>query len=94
MDDKRPSHHINNSGWVGDTLGYKDYCFEDKHVLYTYAFSTTTVATMINNSISTWGGTELDDKAGHNYKMRKEHYQKSFTKVLVLPPDSCGSVQN
>ncbi len=51
---------------VDGIIGYKDYYFLHKRVLCTPAFSTSAVASRINDGAYPPGSTEIDDETGHN----------------------------
>ena len=76
------------SGRIGEIIGYEDYYFENERVLCTRAFSTSAVATTIDDGAFPPGSTELDDATGHNCKMPKALYQTFCHYVLGLPSDS------
>ena len=76
------------SGQIGKIIGYEDYYFENKRVLCTRAFSTSSVATTINNGAFPPGSTELDNATGHNSKMSKDLYKAFCHCVLGLPSNS------
>ncbi len=75
-------------GQIGEIIGYEDYYFENKQVLCTRAFSTSSVATTINNGAFPPGSTELNDATGHNSKMLKALYKAFCHRVLGLPSGS------
>jgi hypothetical protein len=81
------------SGPIGKVIGYKDYYFENEQILCTQAFSTSAVATTINNGAFPPGSTELDDDTGHNCKMPIALYKAFCHHVLGLPPNSWASHQ-
>jgi hypothetical protein len=81
------------SGRIGKDIGYEDYYFENKRVLCTRAFSTSTVATTIDHGVFPPGSTELNDNTGHNCKMPKALYKAFCHHVLGLPPNSWASHQ-
>ena len=72
-------------GQIGEIIDYKDYYFKNKQVLCTRAFSTSSVATTINNGAFPPGSTELNDATGHNSKMSKTLYKAFCHHVLGLP---------
>ena len=76
------------SGRIGDVIGFNDYYFEAKRVLCTWAFSTSTVGTTVDDGKSPPGSTKLDDETGHNCKMPHSLYSIFCTSVLGLPSDS------
>ncbi len=80
-------------GRIGKIIGYEDYYFKNERVLCTQAFSTSAVATTINDGAFPPGSTELDDDTGHNCKMPKAFYKAFCHHVLGLPPDSWASHQ-
>jgi hypothetical protein len=67
---------------IGDTIGYKHYCFESERVLCTQAFSVAAVSPTINDSEFPLRSTELDKETGHNCKMTKEQY-RTFTQLVL-----------
>jgi hypothetical protein len=74
-------------------IGYKDYYFESEQVLCMQAFSTSAVATTIDNGAFPPGSTECNDDTGHNCKMPKALYKAFCHHVLGLPPNSWTSHQ-
>jgi hypothetical protein len=62
-------------GCIGDVIGYKDYYFLNKRILCTQAFSTTAVATTVDNGATLPGSTKLDSNTGHNCKMPQQLYR-------------------
>ncbi len=75
-------------GRIDDIIGYKDYYFEDEHVLCTRAFSIAAVATTIDDGAYPPGSTELDNKTGHNCKMSQRLYTSFSLMVLGLDHNS------
>ena len=76
------------SGRIGDVIGFNDYYFEAKRVLCTWAFSTSTIGTTVDDGESPPGSNELDDETGHNCKMPHSLYRIFCTSTLGLPSDS------
>ena len=74
-------------GQIGEIIGYEDYYFENEQVLCTGAFSTSAVATRINNGAFPPSSTELNNITGHNCKMPKALYKAFYHHVLGLPPN-------
>jgi hypothetical protein len=74
------------SGQIGKVIGYEDYYFENERVLCMRAFSTSAVATTIDDDASPPGSTEHDDDTGHNCKIPKALYKAFCPHVLVYPP--------
>ena len=81
------------SGQIGEVIGYEDYYFENQRILCTRAFSTSAIATTIDNGASPPGSTKLDDNTGHNCKMPKALYKAFCHHLLGLPPNSWASHQ-
>jgi hypothetical protein len=75
-------------GRQNDIIGYEDYYFLHKHVLCTHGFSTSAVASTINNGAYPPGSTELDNKTGHNCRMPCTLYRTFCDLVLGLPSKS------
>jgi hypothetical protein len=79
------------SGQIGKVIGCEDYYFENECVLCMRAFSTSVVATTIDDGASPPGSTELDYDTGHNCKIPKALYKAFCPHVLGLPPNSWAS---
>ena len=80
-------------GRIGKIIGYEDYYFKNKRVLCTRAFSTSSVATTIDDSAIPPGSTELGDATGHICRMRKALYKAFCHHVMGLPSDSWALYQ-
>ena len=76
------------SGQQNNIMGYKDYYFLHEHILRTCAFSTSVVASTINNCAYPPGSTELDNKTRHNYRMPRTLYRAFCDLALGLPSES------
>jgi len=80
-------------GRIGKVIGYEEYYFENERVLCMRAFSTSAVATTIDDGASPPGSTELNNNTGHNCKTPKALYKAFCHHVPGLPPNSWASHQ-
>jgi hypothetical protein len=76
-----------------DIIGHEDYYFLHERVLCTHAFSTSAVASMINDGAYPPGSTELDDETGHNCRMPHKLYRTFCELVLRLPSESWANTR-
>jgi hypothetical protein len=74
-------------GWKNDIIGFNDYYFLHERFLCTCAFSTSAVASMVDDGAFPPGSTELDDETGHNCQMPRTLYHAFCALVLGLPSE-------
>ena len=97
--DPSPTNAANflSEGWAGQQngiIGYKNYYLLHEHVLCTRAFSTSAVASMIDNGAYPPGSTELDDETGHNWRMPRTLYPAFCELVLGLGSESWANTSS
>jgi hypothetical protein len=81
-------------GQQNHIIGYKDYYFFHKRGLCTHAFSTSAVASTIGDGAYPPGSIELDDEAGHNFRMPHTLYRTFCELVFQLPSESWANTRS